>query len=537
MIARALDSLISLVSPKAAVQRAAARKVLSQIERMGYDGAKRDRTNDDWRASNRSADLELLSDADFIRARARDLVRNNAYARGVISAIRRNVIGCGIYPESRSPNEKYNDAVEQEWERWQCHADVTGRLAFYEIEGLCVAEFIEAGECLVHAVRVADPSRPLQFALELIEADRLAGDSVFARGINPDNGNEVRRGVEVDRFGVPVAYHVYERNPNDLNASRLNIRRLDAQDCCHIYRCERIGQTRGISAFAPVVMWLRNIRAYMDAELQSQRVASCFSVFIKTIDGGAAGGLLPTPDGDNDTTDANGNSFEHIEAGLVARGLPGEEVQVINPQRGQSQAQTYVNLILRSIAVGTGISYERLTRDYSQTNYSSNRASDLEDRREFRPLQDMIIRQVCEFVWHKFLAALIDREDEKAQQGLPRMPHIPPVERFVANYDDFTAHVWQAPGWEWVDPLKEASASVLGIEKGLSTYEAECAKRGLYWKDVFRQRKREQDFATQIGLSLSTENVIPIAEAAVAADQQQQQANAQNAPGATAAAG
>ncbi len=214
-----LDRLIGFVAPTTALRRLAARQLLER----GYDAAKKGRWTNNWLAQNRSADLEMLGDADVVRARARDLVRNNAHAQGILRALLRNVIGCGIKPQSRirfangGERDRMNDAIESLWDKWQAVAEVTGRLSFYELQRLCYSEVKEAGECLVRFVTSPDRTRPLPLALEMIEADRLATDEHFFRGRDRFNGNEVRRGVEIDANGVPVAYHIYRQVPNDVH--------------------------------------------------------------------------------------------------------------------------------------------------------------------------------------------------------------------------------------------------------------------------------------------------------------------------------
>lgn len=452
------------------------------VER-GYDAASKTRINVNWSTANRSADLELFSDADVTRGRARDLVRNNAYARGVQRAIVRNVVNTGIRPQARvefgsgRPHQTFNDAAEKLFDKWQKQADVTGRLSFYEMQRLIVSEVVEAGECLVRFVRSSDRSRSLPLALELIEADRLATDHDFMLNRRSANGNEIRRGVEINSEGVPVAYWLYPRHPNDLNALWTRPERFPAGEFLHLFIQERIGQTRGVSHFAPIVRWAHGLHRYVDHEMIAAEVASCFSVAIKTIDG--SGGIA-TPSGE-DSSDDDGNTFSHLQAGLVARLLPDEEVQVINPGRSQSESAVFLQMMQRSMAIGTGLSYERLTRDYSQTNFSSNRASDLEDRREFRPMQDWLICNLCIPVWLRFMGWAV----RTGANGFPNDT------AFMTQFDRWTSHVWQPRGWEWVDPAKEAKASIDAIENNLSTLSDECAGKGKDWRDVQRQRAIE----------------------------------------------
>lgn len=494
MIGQALDRLVSWVNPHAAARRSHARTVYENNLSRSYDAAKVDRRTSGRRPlANQSADLEMFGDADVIRAGARDLVRNNAYARGTVKAITRNVVGCGIQPQARvqkargQQNEKFNTDAETLWWKWQQRADVTGRLSFYEMQRLILWEVAEAGECLVRYVKSGDRGRALPFALELIEADRLATDNYYLRNRAPETGNEIRRGVELNSEGRPVAYWIYKTAPNDTHGVWAKPERFPADEFAHLYIQDRIGQTRGLSWFAPVLRWARDLHYYLDNELQASAVASCFSVAIKSV-GGPADGNIAGPSGSS-STDTNSNTFERIEPALVARLFPDEDISVINPSRSQSDATAWINLMLRSIAVGAGLSYERLTRDYSETNYSSNRASDLEDRREFRPLQDWLICHLCIPVWQKFMASAV----------LSRAKGFPGEGEFIANYDRWTEHVWQPPGWEWVDPEKEAKASVESMKNNLSSLRSELAKRGEPdWRQVMRDRAEERAYQSEL---------------------------------------
>ena len=510
MIGEVIDKMVGTLSPAWGAKRIHARRVFEQITQRTYDAAKQDRRTGSWHTSNQSADLSLLSNADLIRSRVRDLVRNNAYAAGILRTIVRNVVGNGIKPQAMvsigstrrrdTPDDKFNKAAELLWNRWQKRADITGRMSFYEIQRLALREVHEAGEILIHFVRSEDRSRPLPLALELIEADRLAGDAVFPRNRNTETGNEIRRGVEINAAGEPVAYWLYPVHPNDLNTLATRPVRMDASEFIHLFKSDRVGQTRGISTFAPIVRWLKDLHFYLENELQSSAVASCFSVAIKTVDGGAGGGLVDT--NDDDSTDTDGNQFEYIQPGMVARLLPGEDIEVINPIRQNSSSEAWINLMIRSMAVGVGLSFERLSRDYSKTNFSSNRASDLEDRREFRPEQDWLITHLCEPVWNRFItSAVLEGADGFPGEGA-----------FLGDFDKWTTSSWQPPGWEWVDPQKEAKASEIALGSNLTTLKDELGKRGKDLRETLEQKAREKTMMDELGLTPEPEADKPESE-------------------------
>ena len=501
MIGEWIDHITSWLSPTTAARRSHARQVYHR-NRRSYEGAKTDRLNSNWRPENRSPDAELLGDANKIRARARDLVRSNAYAKGIINALLRNVVGCGIVPQARvtndagEPVERLNDALDGLFDHWARVADAGGRLTFWEIQRLAYREVIEAGECLVHFVQIEDDrSRPLSLALELIDADRFADDYLTTTRIAVGNGNQLRRGVEVDPLGRPVAYWLYPAHPQDLASIYIQPVRYPASEFIHLYKCDRIGQTRGISLFAPLISWLKNLGYYVDNELQASAVASCFTAAITTLAGPADGGLLSSDD--SSSSDADANSMEYLQPGMIARLMPGEKIESVDPSRPNSQAEAWINLMLRSMAVGSGLSYERMAKDYSKTNYSSARASDLEDRKEFRADQEWLEYHLIGPVWRRFveMATLEDSERPATDQKLQLSPT-----QLISAYERFTAHAYQPTGWEWVDPVKEAESSQLALAMNLTTLADEAGAKGKDWIDILRQRKREKDMMASLGL-------------------------------------
>ena len=496
MIGSAIDRIVGMLSPAAGVRRRMQRKTL---ERM-YAGAEANRLSNNKKPRNQSADSELIGPfgADALRAWARALVRDNAYAWGVVDTIVSSVVGCGISAQSQveTPEgtdiEDVNELRDSVWDEWTDVCDVNGRLSFVEIQQLAQREIVEAGEVLIHLVNTPSKKyrgihRPVPFAIELIEADRLANEKDTYK-VRDTSSNRIVRGVELDELGKPIAYWIYPEHPNSpYRGGRTMPERYDAKDILHLYRVDRIGQSRGVSWFAPVMSWLRDLGVYVDNEIQASAVASCFGVAITTT-GRAGSGLMPSTD--SDTTDANGNQFEYLEPAMVVRLNPGESVESINPGRPNSASEPWINLMLRGIAVGTGLSYEIVARDYSKTNYSSSRTSQLEDRRRFRRWQQYLVAHMCQPIWDRFN----DQASTAGVTGFPSMTEI------LGDRRTETAVEWQTPAWEWVDPQSEQSASDAALTSFQSTYQHELGQRGKNWRNVFYQRAKEEKLKRQLGL-------------------------------------
>lgn len=494
MIGRALDQALLSVFPEWGLRRMRARAIART-----YAGAEANRLTNNAKPRNRAADSELLGPfgADALRAWARKLVRDNAYAWGVVDTIVSSVVGCGIHAQSMVETEEGEDVEDLNWLRddvwnaWCEVCDINGQYTFDEMQQICQREMCEAGEVLLHKVTLPSReykgvTRPVPFALEMVEADRLAND-YDSYALQRDGNNRIVRGVELDNLGKPIAYWIYKDHPDAPYAWNRRPERIEARNIIHLYRRDRIGQSRGVSWFAPVLSWLRDLGVYVDNEIQASAVASCFGVAIKTE--GNFPGL--NPDENGDTVDDNDNQFEYLEPAMVARLRPGESIESINPGRPNSAAEPWISLMLRGIAVGTGLSYETVARDYSKTSYSSSRTSQLEDRRRFRSWQKYLINHMCQPVWDAFC-------DHAALDGRPEFPT---SAELLDDRRKFAAVEWQTPEWEWVDPQNEQQASQNSIDALQSTYQTELGNRGRNWRQVFYQRHREEQLKKKLGLT------------------------------------
>ena len=492
-----LDKIVGYFSPHAGLERAQARQLLNR----SYQGAEANRLTNHKKPRNQSADQEMMGPygADALRAWGRALVRDNAYAWNVVDTIVSNVVGDGITAQStyETPDgedvEDVNDIRDKTFAEWCEVADINGELTFAEIQILAKREMVEAGEVLIRKISTPNKTykgitRPVPFALELIEADRISMErDTFATRINKENGNRVIRGIELDDKGKPVAYWIYPEHPNSPYTVQNQVpERINASEIIHLYRKDRVGQTRGVTWFAPVMSWMRDLGVYVDNEIQASAVASCFGVAIKS--DMPIGSLMP-PNGE-DTTDTSGNSLEYLEPAMVVRLRPGESVESINPGRPNSASEPWINLMIRGICAGTGTNYEAIAKDFSKTSYSSSRSSKLEDRPRYKRGQNFIVHHLCLPVWDEFCNAA-------ARAGLESFPTSSELledRRKVAPVE------WQLPEQEWVDPMSEQQAAELSLKSFTDTAQNVLGARGLSYRAVYYQAAKERKLRLKLGL-------------------------------------
>jgi len=509
MIERFIDSVVSAVSPIAGLRRQAARKALARA----YQGAEPSRVSSNRHPKNLPADQELMGPfgADRLRAEARRLVRDNPYAWGAVDTIVSSVVGTGIQAQStfETPSgddvEDVNDQRDKTWSEWSEVADINGKLTLEEIQTIALREMVEAGEILIRKVRLPSTeyrgiARPIPFALEVIEVDRLATDrDTYTMGIDRGDGTRVIRGIKVDEYGKPISYMIYEDHPLQPYAVSRAPKEIPAREIIHLFRQDRVGQKRGVTWFAPVLSDIRDLGTYKDNELQSSAIASCLTAAIKTE---TPLGSLSDPNTGRGI-DKAGNRERYLEPGLIFDLNPGESVDVINPTRPNNGAGEWIKFILRGIAVGTGLSYEVVARDYSQTSYSSSRTSQLEDRRRYRIVQAYIIRHLLQPVWDEFCtyAAITDLE------GFPSSFDL------LSDRRRATPVEWQTPEWEWVDPQSEQQAAEMAINSFSDTYANVLGSRGLSYRQVFYQRAKENRLLKKLGLQTPEQTQLAISAA------------------------
>lgn len=463
------------------LKRKQQKNMLEEYKR-NYDAAKKDRFRENWTPVNASAEQTDGPFRNTLRARARSLERNSDSAQSVIGALLRNVVGTGIKPQARvkkndgSYYEEVNDKLEKEFKKWKKHknCDISGQQTFYEIQEMILRRRIVDGEILIRKVTKSNSKYPLK--LQAIEADMLDNASHYNKN---ETDNYIVGGIEVNDYYKPLAYYLYNQSPDGF--SGFNSKKIDAEEIIHLFKKTRPTQVRGISELAPVMDLIKDTGDYMEAELIAARIAASFAAFVTKTGGNTRVGRTETNEDDN--------KIEKIYPGMIEYLQPGEDIQVADPGRDSEGVSDYMKVQDRRISSGMGLSYEVVSRDMSETNYSSARQNLLEDRRTWIPVQNYMINHFCQPIWEDFVrhCALTDKVN------LPG---------FWSNPDKYYRCEWIAPGWTWIDPEKDVKASKEEVKAGLKNISEIAAEQGRDWKEVLKQAAREKDFAEEIGLNL-----------------------------------
>lgn len=445
-----IDRAIAYVAPARGAARAQARIAMGAM--LAYEAARQGRRTDGWTTIGSSADSEITAAMALVRDRARDLVRNNPHAAKALAVNVSNKIGTGIMLQPDGRNARKNERIGLKWKRWIDECELSGRLDLYGVQSLSERSRSEAGESLVRFYSTATryPGDP-GFRLRVLE-----GDFIDSSKETPfENGKVTRAGIEYDQ-GVPTAYWLYDAHPGDsgLIATRRlgQSTRVDAADVLHYFKPLRPGQTRGISDFAPVVLRLRALDDYDDAEVTRKRVAACLAAFVTTPAGLPASSLAPVSTGS-----ATGKAEEEFRPGLISYLKPGEGVQVADPKPSGDYAD-FMSVQLHAIAAGLGIPYELLTGDLSEVNYSSLRGGLVQYRAMVEADQwQVTIPQLCRPIWRRFLRELANED---------------------ASIDEETPATYTPPRFGLLDPAKEVPSMIEAIQGGVMTWPETVRREG-----------------------------------------------------------
>lgn len=445
---------------------------------------------------NSSADAELSSSLTQLRARSRQMVRDSAYARRAKAVVVNNVIGTGIGMQAQVRTsrdglaDRVNDDIESEWDTW-CAADschTGGALHFHDLERAALGQVFEAGEVFVRKHYFGVGASRVPLALELIEAERVPHEIVVP-GAEALAG-EQRMGIEVDRFGRPVAYWIRQRHPGDLRTSAAatdRFERVAAADVYHLRIVERWPQTRGEPWMCTTVRKLDDMNEVTSSEVAAARASSYYFATIETPEGD---GPVSTLEGEDEQPVMN------IEPLSVQELKPGEKLNFHTPNRPNTQLDPFLRMMLREVAAGCGVSYESLSRDYSQSNYSSSRLALLDDRDGWRVLQRWWIRSFRQPLHKAWLQ----------QAVLARALASVPASQYATDPAKFEAVLFKPRGWSWVDPTKEVTAFKEAVKGGLTTLTDVIAATagGMDIEDVIKTRERELQLLADAGIKVDT---------------------------------
>ena len=326
--------------------RTAIARVLAPEMARGYDAASARRFAPEARHGRTAT--ETLAAAPHMRRRARYFAENDAHAAAGVEALVTYAWGAGAVP-AHADAALVKAFTEEYWN----NCDAEGRLDFGGIVALAIRAMIVDGEPFV--ILRGDK-------LQLTPAEQV--DESLTRELG--GGAYIAAGIEFNAAGERVAYWIRPFLPTQQFETYAPPVRVDAADVLHLFKPKGIGQIRGVSWLAPILLKLADLGLLSDALLKGFQVSALNSVYL--IDRDGAPGLPFEGDKQGDALDVS------LEPG-AARILRGNwEMKANTPQQAQ-QSVEYMTAVIEEIAAGLGVPAFMVSGNVSRANYSSLRAA------------------------------------------------------------------------------------------------------------------------------------------------------------------
>jgi lambda family phage portal protein len=378
------------------------------------------------------------------------------------------------------------------------------------------------GEVLATAEWRRDNLRSFRTCIQMLDPDRLSNP------YGEMDGPNLRGGVKRDFMGAPLGYHIRMAHPADYADANAFVWKYvpatkglaagnlawDRPMVIHILEQFRPDQTRGIAAMVTALKEMKMTKNFRDITLQK---AVTQAMYAATIESDLPSEAVHQMIGGTDWATqylagiaqyVGSAKNIHMDGVKIPHLYPGTKLNFQTGASTEGVGEDFERSLLRYLAASLGVSYEQLSKDYSNTNYSSARAAMLETWRYMQGKKRMVADRFAGIVYRLWL-------EEALNSGQIELPAGAPSWYEGQNADAYSSCEWIGASRGQIDELKETQAAVLRIRNNLSTYEDEMARLGKDWRQALRQRKREQDMLTKFGLVLEADNMMNAASGQV----------------------
>jgi lambda family phage portal protein len=479
-----LERAIEALAPGWAASRALNRARAAACD-DAYEAARASRLRR-MGAGNGSGNAAIVTAGPILRAEARRLERNHDLARGALDVLEQNVVGAGgigVEPQPMTMNgEVHADLaweIRELWADWCLTPEASHSHDYASTQRLQARTWFRDGEVLQQMltgyVPGLDHGTRVPFSIELIEPDLLDWDF-------NDVERRITHGVERNAWNRPTGYHVFLQHPGDPGVYQPARKRLPAAVVRHLKRIDRIGQTRGISVFAPVLTRLADLKEYEESERIAAKVAASMAAYIKR----GTPDMYGATEGEGSAPGAHIPPPQHFAPGMFFELNVGEEIGTINTSRPNVGLEAFRNGQLRATAAGLRLSFSALARQYDGT-YSAQRQELVDQWGVFALLSAEFTHQCVRPTYRQFVTAAV-------LSGVIKLPG-------DVDPQTIASALFVPQAMPWIDPEKEANAMEILERNNYISAQEIIRRRGGNPAEVLRARQAWQRSLTEHGLT------------------------------------
>ncbi len=458
-----------------------------------------------------------------LRARSMQLFRENAYARGAIRRLLRNEISTGLNLES-NPIASIIGISEEDATKWAENTEINYNLWAEDPENCDFKKMDTLGKLAEKARQTAlisgDVVRVIRInrktglpMIELIDGTRVKNPFGKTRTAN---GNKITHGVELDKIGRHIAYHVDTlQKDGKIKSERIPVKgEKSGRDIAKmIYGSDkRLDDVRGEPILSLVLYMLKELDRYRDSEQRAAVINAMLPLFIKKTE--KAPGT--TPFGKGAVKEGEISVIDNTGSGDISRtvattgNLPGmvvdelafgEEPVSFNTQRPNTNLGKFEEIIINVFAWCLELPPEILRLLFTNSFSASRQANT-----EFNVYLQYRFKTFGDEFYQPIYKELIITYTLLGQISAPGLIE---ARRDPKKWQIVTAWLnafWAGLSRPSVDIKKDVAAAKEGLAAGIGTFDFWNRRIvGKSAKDVFAARAKEEKEMEKLGLSFSSE--------------------------------
>lgn len=428
--------------------------------------------------TDRGVNSLIKANHQSILRTARAVSRSNPHAISATNSVVTDAIGTGIRPQSAHPDLEIRRRMQGIFKIWENQSDPEGQLSFYGQQMVAFNAMFEGGECFAR-FRPRQPGDGLKVPvqIQLLEPEHLDISKERAA-----NGNRIVNGIEYNRIGQRVNYHLFREHPGELVLGVNNFQSVSvpAKDMLHVFRPSRPGQGRGLTWLNGILLKLFEIDKYDDGEVMRKQLSSFLVGYITDAEGDVDSNV-------KDNGDGSGELAPTLEPATISHLPPGKDIKFNQPTADAQYAEFWRSQ-MSTVATTANTLYHKLTGDLRGINFSSVRAGIIDLQRKTQMIQhNVFVFQFCRPTWIRVM-------DTAVFSGAVDLPG------YMEDPTPFHQVTWIPQGQDWVDPVKAAAANKLQIEMKIKS-RSECIReRGRDPEEVFDEIAAEEKMMKDKGI-------------------------------------
>lgn len=406
-----------------------------------------------------------------LRDASRSLVLQNPYARQYVNLSAGTVAGADGITVRPSPigldgstDHVLADQLDKLFYQWASDANrfsADGTISFDTFQALVERSRATDGECYVRLHNDGD-----ELQVSIIDAARIPS----TKNELLKDGSYISNGIERDRNGRVIAFHVADVHPLNYSIQTNSTQRVPASEVLHYFIPEFPGQERGFPDCIAVIKTLDDFNSYNEATIVQKKIASSAMGFITNTDSNHEELL----DGENPEREF----VEYFEPGSIKELAPGQQIQTLNPQAGTDKITEFYDACLTTISTGLGIPKQSLISDTSSASYSASKLADRMSREGFKTRSNLLISKVLKPIYREFIKRVMVSELNNLS---------------FTNFENISNCTFITVKQISLDPLKDAQYEQVLQTLGVKSKSQIIRDLGMEPQHVFEELKREAE--------------------------------------------